>query len=77
MKPLVIIMLLENTMFPNMKNYIWTLILIMRKDRMKKRSLMMLLGIIMILAACSEENVSKDKEDQNKVDTIDCNSGSK
>ena len=60
-----------------MKNYIWTLILIMRKDRMKKRSLMMLLGIIMILAACSEENVSKDKEDQNKVDTIDCNSGSK
>ena len=31
----------------------------------------------MILAACSEENVSKDKEDQNKVDTIDCNLGSK
>ncbi|WP_255396843.1 hypothetical protein [Sporosarcina sp. P26b] len=44
---------------------------------MKKKSIMMLIGIIMILAACSEENVSKDKEDQNKVDTIDCNLGSK
>ncbi len=43
----------------------------MRRDRMKKKSLMMLIGIIMILAACSEENVSKDKEDQNKVNTID------
>ncbi|PIC96750.1 hypothetical protein CSV69_04310 [Sporosarcina sp. P26b] len=36
-----------------------------------KKSLMMLIGIIMILAACSEENVSKDKEDLKKVNTID------
>ncbi|WP_303969241.1 hypothetical protein [Sporosarcina ureae] len=44
---------------------------------MKKKSLMMLIGIIMILAAYSGENVSKDKEDQNKVDIIECNLGSK
>lgn len=38
---------------------------------MKKKILMILIGLIMILAACSEEKVIKDRENQNKMDNTD------
>lgn len=37
---------------------------------MKKKSLITLIGIIIILAACSEEKTDKDSENQIKEDTI-------
>ena len=41
-------------------------------DMMKKKSLIMLLGIIMILAACSiEEKIVKDKENNGEKEVID------